>query len=43
MSPVIFNNLIVEETQVSNNFFKSEVFSLGMIILSMVNEDEDEI
>ena len=33
MSPILFNSIVHEKRVVRHNPFKSEVFSLGMIIL----------
>ena len=33
MSPILFNSIIHEKRVVKHNPFKSEIFSLGMIIL----------
>ena len=42
MSPNIFNQLIAGESTIQHNPFKSEVFSVGMIVFSLL-ESEDEL
>ena len=41
MSPVLFNELCQGNLRIKHNPFKSEVFSLGMVILSMFIDETD--
>ena len=43
MSPKVFENIMDDNLRIQHNPFKSEIFSLGMVILSLLVNDEQEL
>ena len=41
MAPIIFNDLMAKKAKIQKNSFKSELFTLGMICLSMFANPDD--
>ena len=41
MSPILFNSLTHGTTDVEHNPFKSEIFALGMVVLSLLTDEEE--